>query len=211
LADIFDEVEHDLRAERARRAFARYGAVFGVVALLLVAGVAGWQGWRWWQTRSAAATATAYFAAGEGDAAAQAAAFSALAPNAPPGYAALARLRAAGLAAAAGDAAAARAHWDALARDTGAPALYRDLATVLAAMAALDSDPAGADPAGVAARLAPLTEGPWRAAVQEARALAALAAGDRAAAASGFAALANDAATPAAMRLRAERLRGEGG
>lgn len=207
MADILDEVEQDYRAERARRLFLRYGAIFGALLLVVVAGVAGWQVWRWSERRAATATATAYLAVGSAEPAAQATAYATLAASAPPGYAALARLRAAGLAAAAGEEAEARALWEALARDPAAPALYRDLATVLWAMAAIGTQEAP----GIEARLLPLADGPWRAAAAEARALAALAAGDAASAARGFAALLADPATPSGVRIRAERLRGEGG
>jgi len=207
LADILDEVEQDYRAERARRLFLRYGAILGALLLLVVAGVAGWQAWRWSQLRAATTTASAYLAAGNADPAAQASAYATLAATAPAGYAALARLRAAGLAAAAGEETEARALWEALARDPAAPALYRDLATVLWAMASIGTPEATT----IEGRLAPLADGPWRAAVAETRALAALAAGDNAAAARGFAAIAADPATPSGIRIRAERLRGEGG
>ena len=54
MADIFDEVSEDLRAERAKRLAVRYGGWVLAAALLIVAGVAGWQVW---QAREAARSA----------------------------------------------------------------------------------------------------------------------------------------------------------
>ncbi len=46
MADIFDEIGEDLRAERAQKLFARYSWVLVVLAVLAVAGAGGWQWWR---------------------------------------------------------------------------------------------------------------------------------------------------------------------
>ena len=57
MADIFDELNEDLRAERARAMAKRYGLIGGIVLLLVVVGVGGWQGWKYHQTQLAAAAA----------------------------------------------------------------------------------------------------------------------------------------------------------
>ena len=49
MPDIFDEVEEDLRAERAQAIGRRYG-VLGVLAAVLI--VAGTGGYVWWQQKS---------------------------------------------------------------------------------------------------------------------------------------------------------------
>lgn len=217
MADIFDEVQEDLRAERAKRLLNRYGGLLAGAALLAVVAVAGIQGWRWWQDRAALAAAQGYLAAARAasepgtDAAASAGRFAAVAAEAPAGYRVLARLRAAALRVEAGERDAALAEWDAIARDGSTEAAYRDLAAVLWGMHALEKDDAAAS---VEARVAPLAEGdgPFRASAAEIRALAALKRGETEAARRGFAALANDGAAPPGVRERAGRvLSGIGG
>ena len=88
MPDIFDEVQEDLRAERAKRLFNRYAGLLAGAALLVVGAVAGSQGWRWWQERGAMAAAEGYLAAARSaseqgtDAAAAAGRFAAVASEA---------------------------------------------------------------------------------------------------------------------------------
>lgn len=211
MADIFDEVREDLRAERAKRLLNRYGGLMAGAAMLAVLAVAGIQGWRWWQDRAALAAAQGYLAAAKAasepgaDAAAAAGRFAAVAAEAPSGYRVLARLRAAALRADAGDRDAALAEWDAIGRDPAAEAPYRDLAAVLWGMHALEKDDAA--PA-VEARMAALAagNGPYRASAAEVQALAALKRGQTDAARQKFQALANDGAAPQGVRERAVRV-----
>ncbi|MCX8134799.1 MAG: hypothetical protein N3D18_12650 [Roseococcus sp.] len=210
MPDLIDEVEEDLRAERAKRLAQRFGGLALAAVLLLLAGVGGWQGWRWWEGRKAAAAAGAFLAAAQeaaaegADLAAAAERFAAIAREAPAGYRMLARLRAAALLAETGQKEAALAAWQALATDSAVAPLYRDLATLLWGLHALDSD----DPAQIAARLAPLAApgAPWRASAREVLALAALRRNDAAEARRQFDALLADAATPQGVRERATRL-----
>nr|WP_242481691.1 tetratricopeptide repeat protein [Paracraurococcus ruber] len=194
-----------------KRLLARYGGVFAGAALLVVLGVAGLQGWRWYESRGAGQAAEAYLAAGSAAAApdadlkAVAGRYDALVAAAPPGYRTLARLRAAALKAEAGEREAAIAEWDALSRDSAVDPLYRDLGTLLWALHALD----GGDPAAIEARLAPLAQGPWRASVEEVRALAAMQRKDAAAARRLLTALAADPLAPQGVRDRAGRLLAE--
>jgi len=213
VADIFDEVQEDLRAERAKRLLNRYGGLLAGAALVAVLAVAGVQGWRWWQERAAMAAAQGYLSAARVasepgmDAGAAAGRFAAVAKEAPAGYRVLARLRAAALRAEAGDRDAALAEWDAVSRDGSVDAPFRDLATVLWGTHALEKDDAtGA--AAVEARMAPLAEGngPFRASAAEVRALAALKRGETDAARRGLQTLANDGAAPQGVRDRAGRL-----
>lgn len=216
MADIFDEVQEELRAERAKRLLNRYGGLLAGAALVVVLGAAGVEGWRWWQHRAATAASEGFLAAARAaeapnaDASAVAGRFAAVADTAPPGYRVLARLRAAGLRADAGDRDGALAAWDAVARDGAADPPFRDLASLLWGMHALDTG----DAAEVEARMAPLAEGngPFRASAAEIRALAILKRGDLDAARQRFAALAKDAAAPEGVRDRAGRvLSGLGG
>ncbi len=217
MADIFDEVQEELRAERAKRLLNRYGGLLAGAALVVVLAAGSVEGWRWWQHRAATAASESFLAAARAadapnaDAAATAGRFAAVADTAPPGYRVLARLRAAGLRADAGDREGALAAWDAVARDSAADAPFRDLASLLWAMHALEN---GAAAAEVEARMAPLAEGsgPFRASAGEIRALAVLQRGDLESARQRFAALAKDAAAPEGVRDRAGRvLSGIGG
>ncbi len=209
MSDIFDEVDEDLRADRAQRFLKRYGTWIGAAMLLVVAGVAGLQGWRWYEDRQAVKAADSFLAASaasavpNADAKAVAAQFSAAAAQAPAGYRTLARLRAAALLVGP-DTSAALAQYDQLAKDTAVEPLYRDLATLLWGLHGLGS----LEPAQVESRLAPLAVpgNPWHASVREVRALAALQRGDAAAARQGLEALANDLTAPQGVRERAGRL-----
>jgi len=207
VVDIFDEVEEELRAERARRAWRRFGPLVGLVLVLGFGGVAGWQGYTWWQNREAGTSALAFLSAQgvEGTAPAdQAARFTLLAAQAPTGYRTLARLRAAALQAEAGERNLARATLDQVTNDTSADPLYRDLANLLWVLHGLDD----VDPAVLAARITPLTAAgsAWRASAQELAALVDVRRGRPAEAKRALEALANDAAAPQGVRERALRL-----
>lgn len=210
LPDIFDEIQEDLRAERARKLWLRYGGVFAGAALLVLAGVGGWQGWTWWQHRQAEAAAGTFLAELRGaeqpgaDAKAIAERLASLAETAPEGYRVLARLKAAGLMVQAGQPREALALWDQVSADPKADPLYRDLASLLWAMHGLDT----LEPAQLQARLAPLAQpgNTWRASAQELIALAKLRQGDRNGAKAGLSALAEDVTAPQGLRERAQRI-----
>lgn len=209
MPDIFDEVAEDLRADRARALLTRYGTVLVAAAVLVVAGAGGWRAWQWYdgkQTAKRAAlyldamqTADAQTPAGRDAAIAQ---FAAIAATAPTGYRTLAQLREAGLKADAGDLAGASALWDAVAGDGAADPLLRDLASLQWAIHHIDS----ADPAVVAARLAPLAvpTNPWHALATEAQAMLALHQGQTEAARATLTTLAQDVTAPQGVRQRAE-------
>ncbi len=209
MSDIFEEVDEELRADRAQRFLKRYGTWIAAAMLLVVAGVGCLQGWRWWQDRQAMQAAEVFLsasaaaAAPNADVKAIAGQFTAVAAEAPGGYRTLARLRAAALLAAE-DAPGALALWDQVSKDTAVEPLYRDLATLLWGLHGLGS----VEPAQIESRLAPLAAAanPWHASAQEVRALAALQRGDSAAARQGLEALANDVTAPQGVRERAGRL-----
>lgn len=210
MSDIFQEVQEDLRAERAKRFWQRWGVLLCVVALLIAGAVGGWQAWRWNEARQAEAASIAFTAAQrsvEGDNpdfAAAARRFAELAATSPSGYRILARLRAAALLAEAGDRPGALALWDEVARDPAADELWRGHASLMWALHGL----ATLEPAALSARLAPLAAAgsPWRASARELQALVALRAGDRPAAERLLRALAEDEAAPEGIRSRARRI-----
>lgn len=205
-----DEVDEELRAERAKRLAQRYGGIAAGVALLAVAAVGAWEGWKWNESRLAANASGKFLAAAQAsaaegaDLAAVARRFGEVAREAPSGYATLARLRQAALLAETGDLPGALAAWDALSRDASAEPMYRDLATLMWGLHGLE----GGDAGQIEARVGPLArEGqPWRASAQEVVALAQLKRGATAEARRGLQALANDASAPQGVRDRAGRV-----
>ncbi len=214
VADIFDEVNEDLRAERAQALLKRYGVLLLAAMLLVVAGAAAWQGFRWWRGRQDAAIATEYTAAmNRADAPGQApdaarpqalAGFEQVAAQAPDGYATLARLRAAALKADAGDLTGATALWSQVADDASADRLLRDLATLTSAQHRV----ATADPAALASQLAPLAEpdNPWHALAMEQQALLAMRTGRTAEARDTLRRITADSTAPQGVRARANGL-----
>ncbi|WBV43670.1 tetratricopeptide repeat protein [Pseudoroseomonas cervicalis] len=210
MPDIFDEVQEELRAERARRLALRYGGLATGAVLLVLAGLGGWQGWRWYQQREAAQSAAVFLeqhraAEAQGaDLRAIGDRFAGLAASSPEGYRILATLRAAALKAETGDRDGALALWNQLSADNAAPRIYRDLASLMWALHGIDSQ----DPGQLAARLGPLAaEGSaWRASARELQGLLALRQGDKATAKREFEALAQDVTAPQGLRDRAGRL-----
>lgn len=208
MPDIFDEVAEDLRAEKARRFWLRYGGPIAIFVIAAMIGMGGWQAWRWYENRKAAATATAFLEIHQAsqvqgaDLASMATRFAALLPEAPAGYQMLIRMREAALLDETGEKARAREIWNTVAADTGVDPLWRDLASLLWVLHGVEIDP----PATLAARLAPLKDGPWGASARELGALVSLRAGDQDAARSALQALAADPAAPQGLRERAQRL-----
>jgi hypothetical protein len=210
VSDIFQEVEDDLRAERARKLAKRWGGVAVAAGLVVVAATGAWQGWRWYEARGAQGAANTYLTLHRSADQAGvilgpiADGFAALGRDGPTGYRALAKLRAAALKAELGDLPAALALWTEVAADTTTDPLYRDLATLLAVTHAIDTG----DPAQLAARLGPLqTDGnPWRASAREAAGLLAIRRGATEEARGLFEALAADPTSPEGVRERAQRV-----
>src|ERR1700733_3138042 len=62
VVDIFDEVEEDLRAERAERLLKKYAWLLIVLAVAIIGGAAGWQLWNRYQARQDAAAGARYVA-----------------------------------------------------------------------------------------------------------------------------------------------------
>lgn len=211
MVDIFDEVDEELRAERAQKLLKQYGGYIVAAALLVVGAAAGWQAWRWHEARVDAAAANQYLAAmnladatiaGSGTANRTAAigAFDTVVADAPDGYRAIARLRAAALQADAGDLPDALRLWDQVAADTSLDPLLRDLASLMWAERQIDTG----DPALLEARLKALAtpENPWHTLAQEQLALLDMRLGKTDAAKTTLRRLAQDTTAPDNLRAR---------
>jgi hypothetical protein len=214
VVDIFDEVDEDLRAERAQRLARKYGWAVIAAAVLVIAGVAGWEYHQRSQAQQDAAVAARYIAAIDAAQqapavnpearAAQVAPLQELTRSAPDGYRTLADLKAAGLLADAGNIQGAVDLYNQVAADQKADPLLRDLASLLAAQRQLDNG----DPAQLAARLGPLAlpGNPWAALAKEQLAMLDLRQGHNDDAKAKLKALASDILAPAGVRARANAL-----
>lgn len=211
MPDIFDEVDEELRADRARKALQRYGGVLVLAAVLVVAGAAGWQAWKTHAAKEEARLAQLFLAALDGAAGppgdgrkAAALELDEVARLGRGGYPSLARLRAAALKADGGDAAGAQAQWTQLAGDAAADRALRDAAVLQAVLHQIDTG----DPDALRGRLAPLAVpgNPWHALAEEATAWLDLRQGRTEAARTTLKRLAQDVTAPEGVRTRANGL-----
>jgi len=203
LADIFHEVDEEVRRERLKKLWDRYSVYVIALAVLIVAGIAAWRGYEHWVAKRAAAAGAAFEAAltlsEQGKFAEAEAALNKIAAEAPAGYRLLARMRAA---AALGQI---KAHDD-LSADASLGAIWQDLAAVRAGMLLVDT----ASLADMRRRLDPAAE-PARSFRHTARELLALSAWrnhDLTAARRYLDMITGDAESPVGTRARAELLSG---
>jgi hypothetical protein len=207
VADIFQEVDEEVRREQLKKLWQRYGNLGIAACFLVVAGVGAWRGYEYWQAKKAGETGTAYEQAvtlAEAGKHTQAdAAFAKIAQSGTAGYRVLARLREAAELAQTDKSAAIKAY-DALAADNGAGQVIQDLAAVRAGLLLVDTAPY----AQMRARLEPLTapDRPFRYTARELLALSAWKSGDVNAARKWTDMIMADPATPAGTRSRAQIL-----
>lgn len=207
MADIFHEVDEEVRRERLQKLWERYSIYIIGVAVLIAAAMAAWRGYEWWLAKQAAAAGAQFEQAltlseqGKHDEAEQA--FTKIAGEAPAGYRMLARLRAASELAQTKPADAVKAY-DQIAADASLDQTLRDLASLRAAMLLAD----GALLAEMEKRLGPLTEPgrSFRASARELLALSAWQNHDVTATRKYIDMLTADAETPPGARARAEVL-----
>jgi hypothetical protein len=207
VSDVFQEVDEELRRDKAAELWKRYGNYVLGAAVAVVIGTAGYVFWRDYTHKQAVAQSTALFSAvltSSADAQSAIPALDAVARGSSGAYAALARLREAGLKAASGDRDGATAAYRTVAEDGSAPQELRDAARVLAGMQEVDK----AAPADLDAQLQSLRagSGPWRHSALEIVALATLRAGDTAKARELFVKISDDPEAPSAMRGRAAEM-----
>jgi len=215
VADIFDEVEEDLRGERSRTLLLRYGGWVLVGGLIIVLAAGAWQTMRWRRQQASTQLAISYLAAmqeterpapgGQHPGASIALGrFDQIATAPAEGYRTLARLQAAGLHAQAGDLAAAEAMWRRVIADDSADPALRDLARLLSVQQQIDSG----DPAALSARLQPLLapDNAWKPLAMEAQAMLDLRQGHTPQARATLQTLVQDTAAPRGTRQRAEAI-----
>jgi len=144
VADIFQEVDEEVRREQLKKLWDRYGAFFIALAVLIVVGVGAFRGYQYWQNKKAAETGAQFEQAAslseQGKHGEAQAAFDKIAAEGPSGYRVLARLRAA-TELANTDAKAAVAAYDAISADHSVDQGLRDLAVLRAGMLLVDTAP----------------------------------------------------------------------
>ncbi len=207
MADIFNEVDEEVRREQLKKLWERYSAYIVAGAVLVVLLVAGWRGYEWWEGQKAAEAGAAFQAAmalsEEGKHAEAEAAFAKITDSGASGYRDIARLREAAELAQR-DPKAAVADYDAFAADGRIPQTLRDLAALRAGYILVDS----ASYEDLRRRLEPLTtpDRTFRNMTRELLGLSALRANDLAAARNWLDMVVNDVESSAAARRRIDML-----
>ena len=208
MADIFQEVDEDLRRDQATEYWKKYGKVAVALLVLIVATTAGYVGWTEYQLRQQVQYSDEFTSAltliqdkKDTDAVNV---LALLAKDASIGYATLARFREAALSAQKGDSEAAAKLYDGLANDSSVDPLYAGLAELYYVLHEL----ATGDPEALAKRLEPLRadDNAWRHSAIELTALLALRQGDAATAEADYTKLADDPTTPTGIRARAAEM-----
>ena len=207
MADIFHEVDEEVRRERLQKLWDRYSIYIIALAVLIVAAIGAWRGYEYWEAKKAATAGAAFESAlslsEAGKHAEAEAAFAKVAAEAPAGYRTLARLRAAAELAQTKRADAVKAY-DELAADTSLGATLQDLAAVRAGMLMVDSAPLS----DMRRRLDPVSERgrTFRHSARELLALSAWRNHDFTAARRYIDMIATDSETPPGTRARADVL-----
>ncbi|MCF3935729.1 tetratricopeptide repeat protein [Acuticoccus sp. M5D2P5] len=206
MSDIFQEVEEDLRRERFKRAWDRYGIYLLVIAVLIVVVTAGWRGYEYWRMTQERAAGEAFVsvldAVQETGTVTSAEALVEYADSAPGGYAMLAKFRAATAYADLEDPDRAVTLLEEIVSDRDVPALYRDLARIRVAQIHLDQN----DPDAAKAAIGPIAQDTGNAysrTAQELMGLAAYMQDDVGEARRWFSGLRDGAGTPQALQQRA--------
>lgn len=166
MADIFNEIDEELRQDKAQELWKRYGTYIVAVCVVIIAAVAGYS---WFEQQRLAELrgyadryGEAVVQAEDGDVETALGTIDALIAEAgDEGVALMARFQKAALLANEGKNAEAADAFDAIAADGAIDVLYRDLATV---KAVLHASLAGEDRGQLLTRIEPLTADgqPWR-------------------------------------------------
>jgi hypothetical protein len=207
VADIFQEVDEEVRRERLEKLWQQYGNYVIALCVLIVVGVGAWRGYEWYQNKKAAESGSAFEAAvtlaEAGKHQDAEAAFAKLAAAGSAGYRPLSRLREAAELAHTDRAAAIKAY-DEIAADKSAGQVIQDLAALRSGFLLVDTAPYSE----IRTRLEPLAgaDKTFRHSARELLALSAWKSGDMTAARQWTDMMITDPQTPQGTRTRAEVL-----
>jgi hypothetical protein len=207
VADIFQEVDEEIRRERLNKLWQRYGNFVIAGCILIVAAVGAWRAYDWWETKKAGASGAAFenavVLAEAGKHQEAEAAFAKLADDGTAGYRTLARLQQAAQLAQTDKSAAVKAYDD-IAADKSVGQVIQDLAAVRAGFLLVDTAPYS----DLRSRLEPLTatDRTFRHSARELLALSAWKSGDMTAARQWTDMIITDPQSPEGSRSRAEVL-----
>jgi hypothetical protein len=207
VANFIEEVDEEVRREKAEKLWKRWSPFIIGVVVLMLAGVAGHELWKGWQAEKTAAAGARFTSAlnlaQAGKHPEAATAFADLSKSDADGYALLARFQQAANLVEAKDIAGAVAAYDAIAADSATAPRIRDLARYLAVFHGLGQ----LVPDQVKQRLAGIaSDSPWAANARELNAVAELKAGNTEEARRQLTALADDPLVPTGLRGRAAEL-----
>lgn len=132
MADIFDEIEEELKQDRLNSLWAKYGKYLVGFAVAIVALVAGFQGYKSWQKNTIETAADNYHQALMSDQ--PASRLAEVRPELSAGYQMLAGFRQAEKLASQGNMAEAEQVYLALSTDSSIDSLYQDIALLLSVM-----------------------------------------------------------------------------
>lgn len=208
MSDFFREVDEELRNDRMKAMWKRYGIYTILGAVLIVLGTAGFRGYQYWRDSQAAASGDKYleamFAIDAGDTAKAGTILDDLSKDGFAAYPILAKFRQASLFIETDRKEEALGAYEALAKNSDVSTDLQDYATLQAAMVAVDLE----DYSAVQARVGGLITGEneWKALAHEALALSAWKAGNITEAAKWVAAIKFDINAPDGARQRADIL-----
>jgi hypothetical protein len=207
VADIFQEVDEEVRREQLQKLWERYGNFLIAGCVLIVVAVGAWRGYEYWENKKAAESGAAFesavILAEAGKHQEAEAAFAKLAADGSAGYRGLARLREAAELARTDRSAAVKAY-DEVAADKSAGQVIQDLAAVRAGLLLVDTAPY----AQIRERLEPQSgsDKTFRYSARELLALSAWKSGDMTAARQWTDLIITDPQSPQGARSRAEIL-----
>ncbi|KPF72851.1 hypothetical protein IP69_03140 [Bosea sp. AAP35] len=205
MADIFREIDEEVRRDKAAELWKKYGWLFTGLAVLAVLAVAGWQFWLYREQQASQVVGgrleAALKASRDGNGSEAETILGGLVASAPTGYRQIARFRLAAETAKR-DATVGATAFDLIAADGALPQLYRDLARLRAGMLRVDLVPyaelrQGLEPLATA-------QGVWRHSAREFLGIAALKANLFEDAGRWFDAIVTDPQSPAVLRQRTE-------
>ncbi len=208
MADIFKEVDEDLRRDNLEKLWKKYGFQIIGLAAAVVLGVAGVQGWQAYDLDQRGKLSDRYGAALEltqgGETAAGLDAMIDLSEATGDSYDGLAAFEEARLRVESGDTGGAIAVWDRIAESSGLGPGFKEAATLFSILHQIDNG----NPAALRARLQPLAADSqsFRSTARELLALLALGEGDTAAARDLYTKISDDREAPAGLRQRATQM-----